>query len=65
MSANRVAVHIQVDLWTNFQDYGLRSPVGLLRADAHTMPLRWPACSKTPACHSAKRDMSKWKRSGN
>lgn len=30
----------QVDLWTNFEDYGLRSPVGLLRADAHTMPFR-------------------------
>ena len=31
---------MQVDLWTNFRDYGLRSPVGLLRADAHTMPFR-------------------------
>jgi hypothetical protein len=35
----------QVDLWTNFRDYGLRSPVGLLRADAHTMPFRWGCCS--------------------
>jgi len=30
----------QVDLWTNFDDYRLQAPVGLLRADAHTMPFR-------------------------
>jgi hypothetical protein len=35
----------QVDLWTNFRDYGLRPPVGLLRADAHTMPFRRGYCN--------------------
>lgn len=29
-----------VDLWTNFADYGLMPPAGLMRADAHLMPWR-------------------------
>lgn len=29
-----------VNVWTNFQRYGLQSPVGLLRADAHRPPFR-------------------------
>ncbi len=29
-----------VNLWTNFSDYGLAAPAGLIRADAHTMPFR-------------------------
>jgi tRNA (guanine10-N2)-methyltransferase len=30
----------QVNTWTNFQDYGLPPPVGLLRCDLHRPPLR-------------------------
>lgn len=29
-----------MDVWSNFDDYGLPSPLGLLRADAHRMPWR-------------------------
>ena len=29
-----------VDVWTNFREYGLRPPVGLMRADSHLPPFR-------------------------
>ena len=29
-----------VDVWTNFREYGLHSPVGLMRADSHLPPFR-------------------------
>lgn len=29
-----------VNVWTNFADYGLPPPLGLLRCDLHTLPLR-------------------------
>lgn len=30
----------KVDIWTNFRDYGLPPPLGLLRCDLHTAPFR-------------------------
>lgn len=30
----------RVDIWTNFRDYNLPAPLGLLRADAHHLPFR-------------------------
>jgi hypothetical protein len=30
-----------VNVWTNFADYSLPAPLGLLRCDLHTAPLRW------------------------
>lgn len=38
----------RTDVWDNFRDYSLTSPVGLIRADAHRPPFRpslqvWPA----------------------
>lgn len=30
-----------VDVWTNFEDYGLPPPVGLMRFDLHKNPLAW------------------------
>ncbi|KAL4439704.1 hypothetical protein ABPG75_002705 [Micractinium tetrahymenae] len=30
----------QVNVWTNFRDYGLPPPLGLLRCDLHTAPFR-------------------------
>ncbi|KAK9831589.1 hypothetical protein WJX74_001554 [Apatococcus lobatus] len=29
-----------VDIWSNFKDYGLKPPAGLVRADAHGLPFR-------------------------
>ena len=29
-----------VDVWTNFEAYGLQPPVGLMRADSHLPPFR-------------------------
>ena len=29
-----------VNPWTNFEDYGLQPPVGLVRCDAHMPPFR-------------------------
>lgn len=34
-----------LDNWTNFRTYGLPSPVGLLRADAHRPPFRADLCN--------------------
>ena len=33
-----------VDVWTNFERYGLQAPAGLLRADAHRPPFRDSLC---------------------
>ena len=30
----------RVNIWTNFRDYGLPAPLGLLRADLHRHPFR-------------------------
>lgn len=42
----------QVNVWTNFRDYGLPAPLGLLRCDLHTAPFRWAlsgVCAKLNA----------------
>lgn len=40
----------RVDVLTNFADYRLRPPVGLLRQDAHTPAFRWSAGRNPPHC---------------
>ncbi len=40
IQARRTPLAGPVDIWTNFGDYGLLPPAGLVRADAHNPPFR-------------------------
>lgn len=40
-----------VNVWTNFQDYGLPPPLGLLRFDLHTHPFRHAVSQGWPSVH--------------
>jgi hypothetical protein len=50
----------QVDIYSNYEQYGLQHPVGLVRMDVHTHPFRQGlgevrARYATAACHASGR----------